>query len=177
MNRYILKPFSQPPSPYSVSVDSVAHPNNLRVEFTLQGDLESLNLPNLSDHPERIEGLYHHTCFEIFLKKGESYLEWNFAFSGDWCLFLFESYRKKSAQKVDLDSSFFNLSHISHSNSEANLKVEIPLDRLSFLGDLPPEIGFSCVLEHPKNIFSYWALAHVSEKPDFHQPASFIAKL
>jgi hypothetical protein len=39
------------------------------------------------------------------------------------------------------------------------------------------ELGLSAVLEEQDGIKSYWALAHSSEKPDFHARDCFIAKL
>jgi hypothetical protein len=38
-------------------------------------------------------------------------------------------------------------------------------------------LGLSAVLEEKGGTKSYWALAHGSEKPDFHDPACFAARL
>lgn len=177
MSQYVLKPFQPSPSPFTIYVDSILIENQLEVNFSLTGDITSLNLPKPSEHPRRMEGLYHHTCLEVFLKRGDRYLEWNFSFSGDWCVFLFDSYRKQSSLDLPLDQSLFSIRHISHSNSEANLRVRLPLHKLSFLGNGSSQIAFSAVLEHPQQQFSYWALTHVATKPDFHQEKSFIVTL
>ena len=46
---------------------------------------------------------------------------------------------------------------------------------------LPPDadgrLGLSVVIETLDGAISYWALAHPSEKPDFHHPDSFILTL
>ena len=177
MPHFPLKPFSPPPSPFSIIVDCDLKENQLRVHFALTGDINSLNLPKPSKSPQRIDGLYHHTCLEIFLKRGTQYLECNFSFSGDWCLFLFDGYRKKSLLEAELDSKIFNIDHISRSDKEASLKVSLLLNNLNFLKGQENQIGLSAILEHPKEILSYWALSHVAEKPDFHRSESFIVKL
>jgi hypothetical protein len=38
-------------------------------------------------------------------------------------------------------------------------------------------LGLSAVIETVDGFFSYWALAHPSDKPDFHHPDSFILEL
>lgn len=177
MPQYTLKPFSPPPSPFSVEVNYSQQKSQLKVKFSLKGDISSLNLPPPSKNPDRIDGLYHHTCLEIFLKSGESYLECNFAFSGDWCLFLFEGYRKASSPAGELNKKLFNIDHISRSKEEASLGVSLHLDQMDFWKDSPSHLGLSTVLEHPKRLLSYWALTHVSDKPDFHRSESFIGKL
>ena len=39
------------------------------------------------------------------------------------------------------------------------------------------EMGLSAILEEKDGTKSYWALAHGREKPDFHSPDCFTAKL
>jgi len=177
MSQHSLKPFSIPPAPYAITVDYQVTELELEVVFTLKGDITTLNLPKPVEFPKRVEGLYHHTCIEVFLKRGKKYLEWNFAFSGDWCLFLFDGYRTRAKYKIPNESELFSLSHISQSSSEASIKALIYLDKLDFLEETESEIGFSAILEHPKSILSYWALTHLGNKPDFHQEKSFIAKI
>ena len=174
---HALFPFSTPPSPFSLSVDCCLKSSELTLQFVLTGDITSLNLPSPCERPTRIEGLYRHTCMEVFLKRGKKYLEWNFSFSGDWCVFLFDDYRSKCHTQLPLDSHLFTINHISHSSGGATLKVSIPMKKLDFLGTKPTELGVSAILEHPKGILSYWALEHAEDKPDFHHPKSFKLKL
>lgn len=174
MNRYVLKPFEAPPTPFTIHVDSTQIGDQLAVNFALTGDIASLNLPSPKENPSRVEGLYHHTCLEVFLKRGARYIEWNFGFSGDWCIFLFDDYRKPSLAKTHLDHSLFSIRHISHSESEANFEVRIMLSELGFLGTGETKISFSSILEHSHNQISYWALTHAAKKPDFHEDKSFI---
>jgi hypothetical protein len=39
------------------------------------------------------------------------------------------------------------------------------------------ELGLSAVLEENDGTKSYWALAHPGDKPDFHAPGCFAARL
>ena len=39
------------------------------------------------------------------------------------------------------------------------------------------EMGLSAVLEEQDGTKSYWALAHLNEQPDFHDPGCFVARL
>ncbi|MSP18531.1 MAG: DOMON-like domain-containing protein [Bdellovibrionales bacterium] len=178
MLNYSLKPFTPPPSPISMGVELLQLGGALQISFCLKGAVDSLKLPQPVENPERREGLFHHTCLELFIQKGnDQYLEFNFSFTGDWCVFYFDGYRKKSMNPITLDSTLFELRHISHSPCEASLKVNIPVKKIDFLGAGESTLGLSAVLEHPFNILSYWALVHNSTKPDFHQASSFIAKL
>jgi hypothetical protein len=38
-------------------------------------------------------------------------------------------------------------------------------------------LGLTAVIEDRAQVLSYWALAHASEKPDFHRAESFVAAL
>lgn len=181
MLNYSLKPFSPPPSPISpisIGVELLKLEGTLQIGFCLKGAIDLLKLPQPVENPERREGLFHHTCLELFIQRGgQQYLEFNFSFTGDWCVFHFDGYRKKSMTPITLDSTLFELRHLSHSASEASLKVNIPLKKIDFLGVGEGTLGLSAVLEHPLNILSYWALVHTSTQPDFHQAGSFIAKV
>jgi len=39
------------------------------------------------------------------------------------------------------------------------------------------DLSLSVVLEETDGTKSYWALAHCSDKPDFHAPDCFVARL
>ncbi len=71
----------------------------LNLEFSLSGALDDILLPSASHTPRFVDGLWRRTCFEFFLSRGnqDAYLEWNFSPSGDWAVYVFDSYRKESA--------------------------------------------------------------------------------
>ncbi len=47
----------------------------------------------------------------------------------------------------------------------------------AFAGMSGKKVGLSAVIEAIDGTFSYWALAHPSDKPDFHHPDSFVLEL
>jgi hypothetical protein len=66
-----------------------------RFDFIVQAPPSALKLP-VPVPPARADGLWKHTCFEVFLfnPKDGSYLEFNFAPSGEWAAYGFDGYRQ-----------------------------------------------------------------------------------
>jgi hypothetical protein len=56
---------------------------------------------------------------------------------------------------------------------ELDLAVTLDLAWLDRRAPLP--LGVTAVIEDHAGRLSYWALAHASEKPDFHRVESFVA--
>jgi len=124
-----------------------------------------------ADEPVRADDLWRTTCFEAFLRRtgDDAYREWNFAPSGSWASYDFSGYR--------------------HSIGDAPVTAEPYLrteDNLTWWGlgatiameaGVQWELGLSAVLEEADGTKSYWALAHPGEKPDFHHPGCFTARL
>lgn len=146
----------------------------LTARFLLQGKLNRLLLPPLCKNPGRRDGLWRHTCFEIFIGgDGERYHEYNFAPSGCWAAYAFARYRQRMETPVMPPA--INLTGGS--------------DRIvltATLGDdaLPPadagrawHIGLSAVLETKDARLSYWALHHAGKEPDFHLREGFTLRL
>jgi hypothetical protein len=138
--------------------------NRLILRFALAGDVASIRLPDARG-PHRAEGLWQHTCFEVFLKRPghEDYLEFNFAPFGPWAAYHFDGYRSGKRDLVVAAPSVGGMTGPDVLSMFISLKV-------------PPsawDIGFSAVIEDMDGHISYWALAHPSAKPDFHHPDSF----
>ena len=122
--------------------------------------------------PERTDGLWRTTCFEAFLRRvgSEMYREWNFAPSGQWAAYDFDAYREGSKEAEVAAAPYIRV--------EDNLTwwalgatIAVPAERKW-------ELGLSAVLEEKDGTKSYWALAHPNaDKPDFHTPDCFVAKL
>jgi hypothetical protein len=121
--------------------------------------------------PERVDGLWRTTCFEAFLRASgeQSYREWNFAPSGAWAAYDFFGYREGSTTAeigappyVRMEDNF----------TWWTLGATIAVD-----ADVSWELGLSAVLEEKDGTKSYWALAHDGDKPDFHAPGCFTARL
>ncbi len=127
-------------------------------------------MPELVD-PARADNLWQTTCFEAFLKDpgSDAYREWNFAPSSQWAAYDFTS-RREGRTDADVAQPYVRI--------EDNMiwwavGVTIAVD-----AEVRWELGLSAVLEEKDGTKSYWALAHPEgDKPDFHDPACFIAHL
>ncbi|MEP7350801.1 MAG: DOMON-like domain-containing protein [Sphingorhabdus sp.] len=146
--------------------------SNLALRFMLTGDISKLNIPQ--KHPsERTDGLWHTTCFELFIRKPETsaYLEYNFSPSSRWAAYRFAGYREGMAEltadtpKIGLDMSetHFTL------DTELMLPVEYWAEKL--------QLGLSVIVEETDGAKSYWALAHPPGPPDFHHRDCFALQL
>jgi hypothetical protein len=73
----------------------------LVVDFRLDADRERVRIPPRRK-PRFADGLWRHTCFEVFVaKKGaRAYREYNFSPSGEWAAYAFSSYRKRGPAKI-----------------------------------------------------------------------------
>jgi hypothetical protein len=114
--------------------------------------------------PRFADGLWQHTCFEVFVaRKGmPGYREFNFSPSGEWAAYAFASNRQGMARLALAPRIAFR---------EKTLEAEIPLEP----GAL--RIGLSAVMEEADGTLSYWALKHAPGKPDFHHPDAFALEI
>jgi len=121
----------------------------------------------------RADELWQTTCFEVFLmpEGGKAYCEFNLSPSERWAAYDFSGYRQGMSERpverepqgtMRLDSSF------------AIFDAAIPLSALPE-GDC--RMNVAAVIEEQVGVKSYWALAHPAHKPDFHDPACFVAAL
>ena len=138
----------------------------LWLRFVTEGDVDEIAWPKPADR-ERADRLWEHTCFEAFVTVEEGYVEYNLSPSEQWATYRFEGYRQgmRNADEVvaveglDLASDMLAM--------EARI-------------ELPPgarRLALSAVIEATDGSKSYWALAHPSDKPDFHHPDSFVLEL
>ena len=120
----------------------------------------------------RVDGLWHTTCFEAFLRPAgaQPYREWNFAPSGDWAAYDFARYREPIAAPQIGSPPYIRM--------EDNFTWWALGATITSPADQSWELGLSAVLEEKDGTKSYWALAHPpGDKPDFHAPDCFAAKL
>ena len=121
----------------------------------------------------RADELWQTTCFELFLMPGDGppYCEFNLSPSERWAAYDFAAYREGMAERpverepqgtMRLGSSF------------AIFDAAVPL---SALPDRDCRMNLTAVIEEQGGVKSYWALAHPAERPDFHDPACFVATL
>jgi hypothetical protein len=148
-------------------------PTRLALEYELLGELAGVRIgdggPTLAANPLPTEGLWRHTCMEVFVAHDPPghYLEFNLAPSGQWAAYRFSGYRAGMAPlaaprapriEVRTQSERLLLSAV----------VDLPLDLSGKL-----RLGISAVVEDTQGTLSYWALRHAGERPDFHHPDSF----
>jgi hypothetical protein len=145
-----------------------AGPRRLELQFALRAELASLDLPRPRP-PARADGLWNHTCFEVFVLRNGSneYREYNFAPSGAWAAYQFANYRAGMAALAETPTGAQWRS--GEDSLELHVILEVPEGGL--------RVGCSAVLETSAGALSYWALRHPSEKPDFHDAAAFIVEL
>jgi hypothetical protein len=139
------------------------------LRYTVTGALDRIVIPPASP-PERTDGLWQSTCFELFLKREgeEAYREFNFAPSGAWAAYAFSGYREGMAE-APLPAPPV----IRTSIAGDRLEVEVTLA----LDDAPYATNLTVILEDRAGVRSFWAAKHPEGAPDFHDPGCFIHRL
>ena len=175
MNRcFLLKPFRILPFTANIKLNAQVRVdiNELHIEYALSGELNQLIIPTPSISPVRIYDLWEHTCFEAFLKRKDSpsYIEFNFAPSGDWNCFYISSYRVNDGEYSPIKKQTID---VSLTADRLVLKSDITLSLLPNLSlkdfeSKKIEIGLSSVIEDKNKELNYYALIHKRTKPDFH---------
>jgi len=142
--------------------------------FEVVGDLGALVIP-ATGAPARVDGLWRHTCFEVFVARRDApeYLEFNFAPSGEWAAYAFERYRVPAPPPPIPAPA---------------IRAESAVGRLSVTALLGPgswpdpdvrtlDVGLAAVLEARDGTLAYFALGHPGERPDFHDRRAFALTL
>ncbi|HVM37989.1 MAG TPA: DOMON-like domain-containing protein [Sphingomicrobium sp.] len=127
-------------------------------------------IPEASEQ-RRADELWKTTCFEAFLRVegGDSYREWNFAPSGQWAAYDFAACRTDMAPAEVTVPPYVRM--------EDNLTWWAFGATIGVDAAAKWQLGLSAVLEEQDGTKSYWALAHPSDRPDFHHPDCFVARL
>lgn len=146
----------------------------LKVAYVIKGEIERLLIP-ASKPPRIAEGLWRHTCCEVFVaRKGmPAYHEFNLAPSGEWAAYAFARYREGGLLADEaLDPGI----SVRRAADKFELEASLPLDRLS-LEHGALALGLSALIEDDRGGLSCWALKHPAGKPDFHQRDAFALEL
>ena len=139
----------------------------------LHGVLQQLQIPSADAAAGFCDGLWQHTCFELFVAgRDECYREYNFSPSGAWAGYAFTAYRQRLQQTVCRPLFCFRRKNTNCLRLWVALRAE----------DLPPgadsaclSLGVSAVMEKKDRSIGYWALKHAdSVRPDFHRREGFI---
>lgn len=154
-------------------------PESLRFQYVMEADLRLVRIPAPVADAGTADKLWTHTCFEAFVGLPESprYLELNFAPSGQWAAYRFDSYRQGMAPAVDTAARLA----VRRSDERLELQAEVRLGESLFFPVPHPEvpgcprvrIALTAVVEDREGRLSYWALRHPPGRPDFHHPESF----
>ena len=152
---------------HAASLGAVATTN---IWFGIGAPADRFVIPPVSE-PWRTNELWKTTCFEAFLRaEGEdSYREWNFAPKGNWAAYDFSAYRE--------DMTEADVGAPPYIRMEDNFTWWTVGATIAVEADKRWELGLSAVLEERDGTKSYWALSHPGEKPDFHAPGCFAARL
>ena len=142
----------------------------VNIWFGIGGPASRFVIPADAD-PGRANDLWKTTCLEAFFRPSgsEGYREWNFAPSGQWAAYDFSSYREGMADAEVASPPYIRM--------EDNLTWWTLCATIALDAAREWRLGLSAVLEEKDGTKSYWALAHPPEKPDFHAPDCFAAKL
>lgn len=151
-------------------------PGRLDIRYLVSGDVSALRMAPVTG-PTRVNGLWHHTCFEAFVRAPthDAYYEFNFAPSLQWAAYRFGGYRREQS-----DANLIRAPQLEGRAEGTSYELKILLD-LAQTSDLPSDVawqlGLSAVIEETSGDKSYWALAHASAQPDFHHRDSFALEL
>jgi hypothetical protein len=148
----------------------------LKIVYTLRGALGRLRLPPYQC-VRRGEGLWRHSCFELFIcaRNDAEYYEFNFSPSGEWSLYGFRDYRDGGPIEEDeLDTAIA----VAQAVDRLELSVLLRADRLpGITRGIRLAFGVSAVIEDMDESLSYWALKHPLGTPDFHHADNFALEL
>ncbi len=169
-----------PLAPWSGPAVSVAASCTLQAggcgefRYEVLGEVDRLLVPAAANGA-RVDGLWHHTCFELVVARaGEpGYVEFNFAPSGEWAAYAFEDYRRALTPPAA---------------ATPTIRTELGAGRLALTALVGPgawpepgrgglEIGLTAVLESHDGALGYFALSHADARPEFHDRRGFALAL
>jgi hypothetical protein len=151
-------------------------PATLVCHYLLHGEVNRLRVP-VARTGKRTDGLWRHTCFEVFAAADPAagYYEFNFAPSLEWAAYHFSEYREGMSP-----ASLARAPGLQARKSPDRLELTatLHLDGLPGLARVTQlRLGLTAVVEDDNGSLSYWALRHAPGNPDFHDPDSFTLEL
>jgi hypothetical protein len=143
----------------------------LTVRYRVHGAPDGIRVP--APHPPGpADGLWQHTCCELFIAACDdpAYREFNFSPSGQWAAYCFTAYRERDARYRPLVAPQIDLQLFADGfqlDATCCPRHCCPQARCS------GQLGLTAVIEAADGSKSYWALAHGAAQPDFHFRQSF----
>lgn len=170
---FSLQPFQPANIDVEIKGEISRRDNRLIFRYELQGDLKQLEVPDIVENEARKHELWKTTCFELFLgiENSTCYWEFNISPSGNWNIYRFDDYRAGMEEEDRIQSLPCYIYSESH-------KVLLGTDGIDIgkLADKDQKLNVSIttVVKEKNGNFSYWALKHCGEEPDFHLRDSFV---
>lgn len=155
----------------AVHVDR-AEAGRLRIKYTLHGVIDEIYFAEATQ-PQRTDGLWKDTCFELFCGRADEggYVEFNFAPSGQWAAYAFTGYREGMTELACAPPQ------INCTAGESIFEMTVTVDLPESLRTVDVTAGFSAVIADKDGRIAYWALAHPPGKADFHHKDCFAMQL
>lgn len=165
--RLLCHPATPSAVPEALTVTLSPHTEGLLLRYQLSCAPAALRLPAPLAAPGFADGLWQHSCCELFVAgAGSAYREFNFAPSGEWAAYAFSDYR----QRVEWTPPA--APHITVTQAAGSVTLQAFLPHALLPADAQA-LGLTAVIEAADGSLSYWALHHASERPDFHRRESF----
>lgn len=177
--RTLLLPHPYTPGEWVWSISAEVEleaPATLVCRYSLHGEVNRLRVP-AARTGRRAEGLWRHTCFEVFAAADPAggYYEFNFSPALEWAAYRFSEYREGMAPASLTRAPGLQARKTS---DRLELTAHVYLDGLAELSSPPMlRLGLTAVVEDDGGSLSYWALRHAAGNPDFHDPDSFALEL
>lgn len=148
----------------------------MQITYAMHADLDRLRIPPPAA-AARADGLWRHTCFELFIKRAgaPAYYELNFSPSGAWAAYSFAGYRNRPVPAEQALNPHVQVRRSAHS---LTLDAAVPLELLyAQHAGVTLAVAISAVIEERDGRLTYWALRHAPGKPDFHHSHAYALEL
>ncbi len=147
---------------------------DLRIHYELTGRIDQIKIPALQ-LSEPVDGLWAHTCFELFIAVNDEdgYYEFNFSPSTQWASYAFSDYR---VRKTDWHLTQAPIIVVTQTPMHLSLEARVAVADLPLLkANSSIQLGLTAVIEMNTGQHAYWALKHPEDQPNFHHRAGFIS--
>lgn len=155
---------------------SFQSPGVVAVAYTLRGDISRIRV-GAEGPPGTADGLWKHTCFEAFMRPGESsgYYEFNFSPTRQWAVYRFDSYRQ-GMTPMDLSNPPVISTTRAADQLELNATFALPFSADSGAARRT-KLALAAVIEEDSGRLCYWSGRHPQGTPDFHHSDGFAFEL
>lgn len=178
---FVLQPFGCDPAELGLELVGWVERQGvgLSITYQLRGHLASVVIPASSTAPpHRQDGLWEHTCFELFLtaEGTRPYWEMNLAPNGHWNLYRLNDIRQGLAPVMDRDTLPCTVG-VTDQRLELTVVLPLPQELADAWRHRALRLGVTAVVEQSGGELSYWALAHGGPAADFHRREDFLLRL